>query len=822
MQVVAFDCETYPIGPEKLAPEVVCTQVAQLLDGSIQSFLLARADSNPKGAALLGLIHSILDNKEVKLVGLNTAYDLTVWCSTWPELYPKVFQALEDGRVTDCIIREKLFNLSYSGKMDCLEIIDFQTGRSQKKHLSYSMYSLAQKYLGLDLSDAKGGDSWRTRYHELDNTPSAQWPKEAVTYALDDAKITLAIYMAQEKAIEDCLRLYQQGKLPHVPTYTTQEFQTASSYSLRLASCIGVKADLEWKAKLEAALQAELAPEKTYLLYEHGLLRAEIPPQPYKNGAKNPDGTPKMKAAKAESRDMTKLKALVVDTCLKNHLSFRITEKGQELFKVDQVGDLPDNVKLIISTAVKYVLDISIFREAKISGEAGRQGGDSKFVEAFRDVLVEDGKNKEEALAIAREVREVALKVTDAEIDEVFNTLKYVETSSEVIGDLSHLSKILEQYEHRQSLQKLLTTELPRISGPVVHANFDVLKETGRTSSYANKEKTSLYPSFNIQNVHPRARLCFFPRDGWLFFSVDYSALELVALAQQIHNLYTAGIISKHSRLRDQINAGICPHAYLGAQLAYAFEPEFAAYCHSLGANSQDEYYQVFAKLKVPDVTSSERKFYDKWRKYGKTNGLSFPGGQGVETFVKTSKKSYDIIISFDEAKQMRDVWFATYPEMRDVFKVINKLQANPDDPFSYGYQTAYGMIRRGASFAAGANGYLLQSISAEGAKTAFWNVTREMYDPTKSSILYGSRALGFIHDEIFGEVLDDAQAEAKVERVAKVMVDSMRIIMKDVAVKAQPCLMRKRWNKKAEPVYVDKKLVPWDDSVDYEKEGML
>lgn len=806
MQIVAVDSETHPIGPEKLAPAVVCTSVAQLTGATLDAFLVAVADSQPKGAHLLALWHSLLDAAiagQIRLVGIRFSYDLATAGETWPELYPKIFEALEKGAVVDCIIREKLFNLSFSGKMDCLEIIDPNTGKSQKKHLSYSMSSLASKYLGMDLSAAKSEDSWRTRYHELDEIPSAAWPKEAREYPLDDAKITLAIYMAQEKAIEDCQRLYQQGKLPHVPTYKTQEFQSAADFALYLSTCVGFRADFKWKAKLEEALQKELAPEKTHLLYEHGLLRAEIPPQPYKNGARNADGTPKMTAAKAESRDMGKLKALVVDTCVKHGLPIRLTDKGQELFGVDKVESVPAQIRKLVELAVwlapKVSVDIDFFKLANWP----------QLLKQLNDEVIDgSGLSGQEY----DEVCKNAIWIQPNDVEETEKLLKYVETSSEVIGDLSHLSKILEQYEHRQSLQKLLNTELPRISGSVVHANFDVLKETGRTSSYESKGKggrgAALYPSFNCQNVHPRARLCFIPRDGWLFFSVDYAALELVSLAQQIHNLYTAGIINKHSRLRDQINNDIDPHAYLGAQLAYNLEPDFAAWCNSSGASSQDDYYTIFASLKKHPVKTKERDFFDNYRKQGKVAGLALPGALGIETFIRYSKATFELILSVETAKKIKEIWFKTYPEMRDCFNLVqNRMQTGEG---VYSYQTPMGMIRRGATYNACCNGFYLQSPPAELAKLATFNCTREMYDPTRNSILYGSRILGFIHDELFGEVLDDEHAEAKVMRVKKVMEDTLSSGMPDVKTKAQPCLMR-RWNKKAEPVYKDGKLQVWE-----------
>ena len=95
-------------------------------------------------------------------------------------------------------------------------------------------------------------------------------------------------------------------------------------------------------------------------------------------------------------------------------------------------------------------------------------------------------------------------------------------------------------------------------------------------------------------------------------------------------------------------------------------------------------------------------------------------------------------------------------------------------------------------------------------------NVQQETFDPTCQSVLSDDtlgprhRAVMFVHDELIGEVREDVAHDCAV-RVSQIMVDAMRIITPDVAVKAEPCLMR-RWNKRAEPVFNnDGRLIPWE-----------
>ena len=132
------------------------------------------------------------------------------------------------------------------------------------------------------------------------------------------------------------------------------------------------------------------------------------------------------------------------------------------------------------------------------------------------------------------------LKLAETNPD-AFN-LRYTDKGSlkldkEFLDDHYKLSPVLAQYRDRQAVQKLVTTDMPRMEWPkgsgqpaeFLHPSYDVLKETGRTSSYASK----IYPSTNAQNPHPRVRAAIIPRDGYYLYSSDFSSMELVTLAQK-------------------------------------------------------------------------------------------------------------------------------------------------------------------------------------------------------------------------------------------------------------------------------------------------
>lgn len=411
----------------------------------------------------------------------------------------------------------------------------------------------------------------------------------------------------------------------------------------------------------------------------------------------------------------------------------------------------------------------------------------------------------------------VDTKALGAHVEAVYRRLgrkpkytptKRISTDDEVLADLKDHDPVLAVYAARQEQQKLVTTDLPRIRAPLVHPEYDAIKETLRTSSYAGK----LFPSLNIQNVDPRVRRAFKPREGHYFLSKDYSGIELGALAQKVYELFG------HSTLRDQINGGIDPHVFLGAQAAAMFDQNFAAaVAHNGDLSDRTLVYEAFSKLKKSTDPAS-RDFFKHYRKLAKPTGLGYPGGLGAETFVSYAKATFGVIVTVEEATVLRDqVWHPSYPEMRDYFQWINQQCHDPRNPTirtkvdgqvrevdGFAYLSALGTHRAGCTFCAAANGAGLQTRIAEGAKIALANLEFEMLRGTLLAL-----PLCFIHDEIIFEVREDLVAEADAQ-LDRIMVDSMRIVLPDVVVRCQGTLMR-RWYKEAEPVFVNGKLVPWE-----------
>lgn len=692
---VAIDCETFLIGQDAIYPQVVCVSMSYLnKDGGITGELFTDAQPGTPQVLL-----ALLEDEATEIVGHNIEYDLHCIRETWPELVTPIWKALMAGRITDTMLREKLLNLSTHGKLDRQILPDESTER-----LSYSLESLAMKYLGVDLSkEKKDPDSWRLKFDTLSGKMPEEYPKDAYTYAVEDAELTFMV-------------AYEQDKLEQSPeggpaSMKTQFFQTTAAYALGVYTKNGFHIDQEEVAKVEAMLEEELAPDKMQRLLKSGVLRPAEPPRPFKRGGKNPDGTVKMTQGKNAS----------------------------------------------INKAV--------------------------LMEVVRVVSEDNG--------IEVQYTDASAKFPDGQIS----------TDSAIMEELAPLDPILGEYQRRQKVLKLKTSYIPNLQAGTVHASYDVLKETGRTSSYGNK----LYPSWNGQQVDPRVRPCCIARPGHVLVSSDYHAIELVSLGQKIYSLFGS------STLRDLIMDGVDPHAYLGAQLAFHLDEDFRnAIQVEQPDPAQSFVYSCFMECKESDADVL-KTFFKHYRKLAKPVGLGYPGGLGPETCMGIAKEQYGIEEDLETFVMLREVWHETFPEMKPYFEWINKKCVDPADADAYSYTSPLGMYRAGASYCAAANGAALQTPTAEGAKYGVIAIARACDDPAAESILYECRPLLFIHDENIVEVPEGDLSHARGVAISKIMEEQMRTVLEDMHIKAEPCLMQK-WYKEAEPTFdAEGLLIPWE-----------
>lgn len=243
--MIAIDFETYLISNESVFPKPVCLSS---YDGS-EAFLFNREDS-------LDFLKSHV-NKTL-LIAHNAVFECGVIVTHYPELAELVFNALDSGLIHCTKINESLWNVQ----------------REKQLH-GLTLAGLVQHYFDVDISGGKKSitgykkgtgiidnttgkwkvppvkeeiDPWRLRYSELDGIPIAEWPKEAVDYAIDDSIWAYKVYK-QQQPIEQRLAL-------------------TSAVYLNLMGAQGFNIDQERVLLLEKEIWEFLTPRYDFLVSE--------------------------------------------------------------------------------------------------------------------------------------------------------------------------------------------------------------------------------------------------------------------------------------------------------------------------------------------------------------------------------------------------------------------------------------------------------------------------------------------------------------------------------------------------------------------------
>lgn len=757
MNILAFDTETHQIGPGAVAPKIVCASLAWFEQGESEPCTGLIGSGDALEEAVEALLDDAIEGR-TRVVTHTGEYDYSCVCATWPRLIPKVFRALQSGNCVDTKWRERLLNLSSTGRLDHLLLPD-----GSKLKIDYSLAALEKRYLGRDRSAEKedDGEHWRLHYGMLDGLRAEEYPPEAAAYASEDAEGTLLVYQGQED---------RKAQYPHSST-RTEDYQLYKAFCLRLETCWGMAVDEAEVARVRREVERELAGQRD-LLVAAKVLRGGCGPRPHK-------------------RQMAKALQLVAELGADAGLDVKLENFDWEPYQ-EALTEL--GIKFTAPTAEK----INTKRLQEVAAAAFKRLGEIPEMTAGR--VDKEG------------VRHPQIKL-----------------DGETVERLAAFDPILAQYDVRQSLQKLVTNQLPILEqAPVIHFNYDALKETTRTSSYGNRKgKPALYPSANGQQI-PKGieggevkvdpRRCYRPREGTVFFDVDLHCLELACVGQVTHDLFGESV---HL---ERYNAGQDLHAFLGAQILIHTTQQGAALevQQAIQHGSIDDQYEAFLAFKRCGSPPHEKVFKDT-RNLAKPNGLGFPGGIGPAKMCVLAWSSYRVRMEEREAHHIREIWRATYPEMPRYFDWVtsqrdyhNDMRSADGDPIElYWYETPMGVIRRGCTYCSIANGKAMQSPGAEAATAGNNAVVQACYDPTLGSVLLGARPIAFVHDQVIGETTRDQTTwHEQATEVSRLMIEAARIALPKVKMRTE-ALLTKVWSKSAEPTFDEAgRLIPWAPKV--------
>jgi DNA polymerase-1 len=203
MMLIGIDTETHAITPGELAPPIVCLTAAAA--GAYPWALPPPGEdvvveSDARGWWAIYTGEAIADAwawfeqealaKRALLIFQNAAFDLAVLAQ---HVGIRVYDLLDNDCIADTMIREMLLAIAEAR-------FEWDRRSGETKRAEYNLAALVRTYFGVDISETKNDpDAWRLRYKELDGVPATKWPMAAISYALDDARWALSVYIAQAK-----------------------------------------------------------------------------------------------------------------------------------------------------------------------------------------------------------------------------------------------------------------------------------------------------------------------------------------------------------------------------------------------------------------------------------------------------------------------------------------------------------------------------------------------------------------------------------------------------------------------------------------------
>lgn len=849
--IVAYDSETHLIQPGLTAPPPVCASLTATWTPGRGLPLFPDAVASTTFASLLA-------EEKWTISGANVAFDVVVRMAAEArkgvDVAPEVFRAYDptggivrgecDGRVYDVMLAEQLHHIAQGHLTK-----DPRTGRlikdpggDSKKDGAYSLASTTMLVTGR--VDAKTNDRFRLRYAELEHVPFDQWPPEAKSYLTDDSWNTHDVTLRQtghRPAVgphrwrddgRQCVCLACGVVLREGASDTCERIEVRRNLHnlshqvyFGLAAALGDAWGFNVNQRSVDLLETRFGPEyhaAGQRFREAGLIR--------------PNGT----------EDQSLLKRLVVQ-------AYGGTEPCVDC---GGTGKVPSE-----KTAGRTKVNCKSCDGTKLKFPPGLPRSESGQVAKDRDTLLESG---DDFLMAYQEWG------ADKKIEKTYIPLLRKGRCCVRCG--AHGTK---KSPHKETCPVALGAEAPAWRDVPLCPRTRVLVETGRCAIadglHGLPRKGVLLPDGKTKLG---VRECFEARPGFVYSSTDYTAGELVALAEVCHQLVG------FSELGKALIDGIDPHLAVAATSAGKSYDEMLALFKAKDPRAKDGrqagkganfgfggYMQELTftlhnranpNLFTPHPNGPDFLPDRKGPDRNVTGETGWKGWNGLRTCILMDRADYcgmvngrpNKIIEYhnkpckpvclacvQSGKRLRQSWMQQWREMDGLFKwVKNALKVVGPSGTSEITHLHSLRVRGGVELCDGANG-LFQGLLADAAKAAFCQIQRECVDRSwrvrssemmtsefdgGESPLYGSRAIQLMHDEPLCEHPESVAHEAS-HRASEIMVEAFRFRCPNhaKACRADPALARKlykgmepRWRdggaKRAGP---SDRLVPWEPS---------
>jgi len=255
---ICFDTETEMIGGTfGLAPPLITCgmYIVQEKDGEIKAFLdgiqnvlldrnsyYITSTQNTVTLVLnrldtITVFKWLLSKARAQFIVHNAAFDLAVLCAADSELISLVFKGLDENRFHCTYLREMMLTILYGNSLEAR---------------GFSLKDLVKDLLNIDLEKDQGV---RTSFSAVKNLAIKDWPKEYFEYLLGDIHHLHSIYLHQESRKEFGVA-HEKGRV--FDGLKDSHARVRAVFALYLASCRGLKVDMEAVLKLKNTLEPQL------------------------------------------------------------------------------------------------------------------------------------------------------------------------------------------------------------------------------------------------------------------------------------------------------------------------------------------------------------------------------------------------------------------------------------------------------------------------------------------------------------------------------------------------------------------------------------
>lgn len=489
---------------------------------------------------------------------------------------------------------------------------------------------------------------------------------------------------------------------------------------------------------------------------------------------------------------------------------------------MDKIDDAQADLKLEHDRLIDTIKDFGFYRPAPKEAR-GVKKNEAKVRAAFdrcykildlKDPKIYSKPEDPTSISLASEPRDNLLRMIKNSLDRGHSIITKVPLDDDEIEELSVLAMAIETYADIEKLWKESNTFIKALRNARLNRDHRI---RSTANGFVSTGRTS-WKNPNFQNLPRggRVRDCIIPQDGHIFIQSDYSNAEMRSLAEE--NFVTQG---KASMLAAEYRKDplFDPHLFAAYKM-YNIERGAQMTFDEAKAIYADKKHELYKEMK-------NKRTLAKILNFGLAGGLSHVG------FVSYAR-GYKVYLSVGESERLCKMWRDVWSEMVTYFDERARLfREDPMTGEAITTEAQRTYIFRQSGRARFLRKYTVacntpfQGVSADGAKSAVIETFKECYF-IKSSPLYGSKPILFVHDEIVLETKHDGSAESHqrcseaARRLQTIMEQQMEIYTPNIPAIAEPTLTTK-WVKDAESDILEDGLIdiwtPSEDPVDEDDE---